>query len=184
MQILTRVNYMVATCFESWSEDPRFSEKKQIPCVVSMLTKELYFNWPPTCTIWRRLTYWLTGLIRLTKRSKHSGIIQARQDTARSDHRWHFACEVGPENEHSVIKKKDIPWHSRSCVDGKTTSSGSFSSWFDLIFVDRRCEIYMLFCQPIKFAARFGGFGESYLNMYRSVFQHFFKIWRRLCLVD
>lgn len=45
MQILTRVNYMVATNFESWSEDPRFSEKKQIPCVVSMLTKELYFNW-------------------------------------------------------------------------------------------------------------------------------------------
>ncbi|KAG1954935.1 caspase-7 [Pimephales promelas] len=44
MQILTRVNYKVATSFESWSEDPRFSEKKQIPCVVSMLTKELYFN--------------------------------------------------------------------------------------------------------------------------------------------
>nr|WJJ61468.1 caspase 7 [Andrias davidianus] len=43
MQILTRVNYMVATSFESWSDDPRFSEKKQIPCVVSMLTKELYF---------------------------------------------------------------------------------------------------------------------------------------------
>lgn len=45
MQILTRVNYMVATSFESWSEDPNFTEKKQIPCVVSMLTKELYFNW-------------------------------------------------------------------------------------------------------------------------------------------
>ncbi|KAK3528862.1 hypothetical protein QTP70_011733 [Hemibagrus guttatus] len=44
LQILTRVNYMVANNFESWSEEPRFSEKKQIPCVVSMLTKELYFN--------------------------------------------------------------------------------------------------------------------------------------------
>ncbi|MEE6486829.1 hypothetical protein FKM82_014714 [Ascaphus truei] len=43
MQILTRVNHMVATDFESWSDDPCFSEKKQIPCVVSMLTKELYF---------------------------------------------------------------------------------------------------------------------------------------------
>ncbi|XP_044152861.1 caspase-7 isoform X2 [Bufo gargarizans] len=43
MQILTRVNHMVATSFESWSDDPRYSEKKQIPCVVSMLTKELYF---------------------------------------------------------------------------------------------------------------------------------------------
>ncbi|KAM6106026.1 LOW QUALITY PROTEIN: caspase-7 [Pterocles gutturalis] len=42
MQILTRVNYVVAK-FESQSDDPRFSEKKQIPCVVSMLTKELYF---------------------------------------------------------------------------------------------------------------------------------------------
>ncbi|KAF5896512.1 caspase-7 [Clarias magur] len=44
LQILTRVNYMVATNFESWSDNPRYSEKKQIPCVVSMLTKELYFN--------------------------------------------------------------------------------------------------------------------------------------------
>uniref|UniRef100_A0A8C5W8D6 Caspase 7 n=1 Tax=Leptobrachium leishanense TaxID=445787 RepID=A0A8C5W8D6_9ANUR len=43
MQILTRVNFTVATSFESWSDDPQFSEKKQIPCVVSMLTKELYF---------------------------------------------------------------------------------------------------------------------------------------------
>lgn len=44
MQILTRVNYMVAINFESQSDDPRYSEKKQIPCVVSMLTKELYFT--------------------------------------------------------------------------------------------------------------------------------------------
>ncbi|KYO40552.1 caspase-7 [Alligator mississippiensis] len=43
MQILTRVNHMVATSFESQSDNPRFSEKKQIPCLVSMLTKELYF---------------------------------------------------------------------------------------------------------------------------------------------
>ncbi|XP_046305873.1 caspase-7 isoform X1 [Marmota monax] len=44
MQILTRVNDRVARHFESQSEDPRFNEKKQIPCVVSMLTKELYFS--------------------------------------------------------------------------------------------------------------------------------------------
>uniref|UniRef100_A0A8D0GHU7 Caspase 7 n=1 Tax=Sphenodon punctatus TaxID=8508 RepID=A0A8D0GHU7_SPHPU len=43
MQILTRVNFLVATSFESQSDDPCYSEKKQIPCVVSMLTKELYF---------------------------------------------------------------------------------------------------------------------------------------------
>ncbi|EPY82178.1 caspase-7 [Camelus ferus] len=43
LQILTRVNNRVARHFESQSDDPRFHEKKQIPCVVSMLTKELYF---------------------------------------------------------------------------------------------------------------------------------------------
>ncbi|XP_063100832.1 caspase-7 isoform X2 [Cavia porcellus] len=44
MQILTRVNYRVARHFESQSDDPRLNEKKQIPCVVSMLTKELHFR--------------------------------------------------------------------------------------------------------------------------------------------
>ncbi|KAG8431841.1 hypothetical protein GDO86_019747 [Hymenochirus boettgeri] len=44
MQILTRVNYLVATSFESDCDDPSFTKKKQIPCVVSMLTKELYFH--------------------------------------------------------------------------------------------------------------------------------------------
>uniref|UniRef100_A0A8C9CRY1 Caspase 7 n=1 Tax=Peromyscus maniculatus bairdii TaxID=230844 RepID=A0A8C9CRY1_PERMB len=44
MQILTRVNDRVARHFESQSEDARFNEKKQIPCMVSMLTKELYFG--------------------------------------------------------------------------------------------------------------------------------------------
>ncbi|XP_014723324.1 caspase-7 isoform X1 [Equus asinus] len=43
MQILTRVNHRVARHFESHSDDPHFHQKKQIPCVVSMLTKELYF---------------------------------------------------------------------------------------------------------------------------------------------
>ncbi|KAM8848244.1 caspase-3b isoform 1-T2 [Synchiropus picturatus] len=43
MQIMTRVNRQVALHFESSSSLPGFSEKKQIPCIVSMLTKELYF---------------------------------------------------------------------------------------------------------------------------------------------
>ncbi|XP_049710630.1 caspase-7 isoform X2 [Elephas maximus indicus] len=43
MQLLTRVNNRVARDFESQSNDPHFHEKKQIPSVVSMLTKELYF---------------------------------------------------------------------------------------------------------------------------------------------
>ncbi|KAJ8005859.1 hypothetical protein DPEC_G00122290 [Dallia pectoralis] len=44
MQILTRVNRMVAFNFQSSSNDPGFSGKKQIPCIVSMLTKDLYFT--------------------------------------------------------------------------------------------------------------------------------------------
>ncbi|XP_066211338.1 caspase-7 isoform X2 [Saccopteryx leptura] len=44
LQILTRVNYTVARDFQSQSKDPHFNEKKQIPCMVSMLTKELYFS--------------------------------------------------------------------------------------------------------------------------------------------
>ncbi|KAK2489816.1 hypothetical protein MC885_012640 [Smutsia gigantea] len=43
LQILTRVNNRVARHFQSYSNDPLLHEKKQIPCVVSMLTKELYF---------------------------------------------------------------------------------------------------------------------------------------------
>ncbi|XP_030644207.1 caspase-3-like [Chanos chanos] len=44
MHILTRVNHMVALNFESASHDPIFHAKKQIPCIVSMLTKEMYFR--------------------------------------------------------------------------------------------------------------------------------------------
>ncbi|XP_038611176.1 caspase-3 [Tachyglossus aculeatus] len=43
LHILTRVNRKVATEFESYSPDASFHAKKQIPCIVSMLTKELYF---------------------------------------------------------------------------------------------------------------------------------------------
>ncbi|XP_004428794.1 caspase-3 isoform X1 [Diceros bicornis minor] len=43
MHILTRVNRKVAMEFESFSLDAAFHAKKQIPCIVSMLTKELYF---------------------------------------------------------------------------------------------------------------------------------------------
>uniref|UniRef100_A0A1A8RAG8 Caspase-3 n=1 Tax=Nothobranchius rachovii TaxID=451742 RepID=A0A1A8RAG8_9TELE len=41
--IMTRVNHKVAVEFESVSYSPGFHAKKQIPCVVSMLTKEMYF---------------------------------------------------------------------------------------------------------------------------------------------
>ncbi|XP_058240332.1 caspase-3a isoform X2 [Hemibagrus wyckioides] len=44
MQVLTRVNYKVALDFESASNMPGFHAKKQIPCIVSMLTKEMYFS--------------------------------------------------------------------------------------------------------------------------------------------
>ncbi|XP_068570326.1 caspase-3-like [Cebidichthys violaceus] len=43
MQIMTRVNRKVALNFESASNLPGYSGKKQIPCIVSMLTKDFYF---------------------------------------------------------------------------------------------------------------------------------------------
>lgn len=43
MQIMTRVNHKVALEFESSSNLPGFNAMKQIPCIMSMLTKELYF---------------------------------------------------------------------------------------------------------------------------------------------
>ncbi|XP_065119975.2 caspase-3-like isoform X2 [Paramisgurnus dabryanus] len=42
IQILTRVNHRVALDFES-SSQAGFDSMKQMPCIVSMLTKELYF---------------------------------------------------------------------------------------------------------------------------------------------
>lgn len=42
--IMTRVNHKVAVEFESVSNSPGFDKKKQIPCIVSMLTKEVYFS--------------------------------------------------------------------------------------------------------------------------------------------
>ena len=45
--ILTRVNHKVAVEFVSATNDPVFDAKKQIPCIVSMLTKEMYFT--PWC---------------------------------------------------------------------------------------------------------------------------------------
>nr|QDK54780.1 caspase-3 [Mugil incilis] len=43
MHIMTRVNRKVAVEFESISHSPGFNARKQIPCIVSMLTKEMYF---------------------------------------------------------------------------------------------------------------------------------------------
>lgn len=48
LHIMTRVNHKVAVEFESISNSPGFHAKKQIPCIVSMLTKEMYFSpWCP-----------------------------------------------------------------------------------------------------------------------------------------
>uniref|UniRef100_A0A3B4B5E5 Caspase-3 n=1 Tax=Periophthalmus magnuspinnatus TaxID=409849 RepID=A0A3B4B5E5_9GOBI len=44
LHIMTRVNHKVAVEFESISNAPGFNAKKQIPCIVSMLTKEMYFT--------------------------------------------------------------------------------------------------------------------------------------------
>ncbi|XP_040892252.1 caspase-3a [Toxotes jaculatrix] len=42
--IMIRVNHKVAVEFESVSNSPGFHAKKQIPCIMSMLTKEMYFS--------------------------------------------------------------------------------------------------------------------------------------------
>lgn len=44
MQIMTRVNQKVAFNFESAGNIPGFDNKKQMPCIVSMLTKDFYFH--------------------------------------------------------------------------------------------------------------------------------------------
>ena len=44
MQMLTRVNHKVAYEFESNASKEFMNKKKQIPCIVSMLTKEMYFH--------------------------------------------------------------------------------------------------------------------------------------------
>ncbi|XP_028263182.1 caspase-3a [Parambassis ranga] len=44
LHIMTRVNHKVAVEFESVSNSPGFHAKKQIPCIASMLTKEMYFS--------------------------------------------------------------------------------------------------------------------------------------------
>ncbi|TRY84916.1 hypothetical protein DNTS_004016 [Danionella cerebrum] len=44
LQIMTRVNHKVALDFESTSNQPGFDAKKQCPCFISMLTKEMYFS--------------------------------------------------------------------------------------------------------------------------------------------
>jgi len=44
MRILTRTNHMVAYEFQSNASSEHMNEKKQIPCIMSMLTKDLYFR--------------------------------------------------------------------------------------------------------------------------------------------
>jgi hypothetical protein len=44
LKILTRVNYEVAYGFESNASQAHMTRKKQVPSIVSMLTKELYFT--------------------------------------------------------------------------------------------------------------------------------------------
>ncbi|XP_060074842.1 caspase-3-like [Ylistrum balloti] len=44
LRLLTVVNRRVAYCFQSQTSDPRMALKKQIPCITSMLTKEIYFT--------------------------------------------------------------------------------------------------------------------------------------------
>jgi hypothetical protein len=44
VKLLTRVNHEVAYGFESNASAAHMNKKKQIPSIVSMLTKDLYFT--------------------------------------------------------------------------------------------------------------------------------------------
>lgn len=44
MRVMTRVNHKVSYDFESNAAKEYMTRKKQVPCIVSMLTKELYFK--------------------------------------------------------------------------------------------------------------------------------------------
>jgi len=44
LKLLTRVNYDVAYDFESNAAQPHMNKKKQVPSIVSMLTKDLYLT--------------------------------------------------------------------------------------------------------------------------------------------
>lgn len=44
LTMMTRVNQIVANKFQSNTSHSDMNEKKQIPCVTSMLTKEVYFT--------------------------------------------------------------------------------------------------------------------------------------------
>nr|CDS17894.1 caspase 3 [Echinococcus granulosus] len=54
MSIMTRVNYEVAFEFESLASTAAYSGKKQVPSIVSTLTKDVFFppktTAPSTCT--------------------------------------------------------------------------------------------------------------------------------------
>jgi len=44
VSLLTRVNHEVAYKFEAKAAQPHMNRKKQMPSIVSMLTKDLYFT--------------------------------------------------------------------------------------------------------------------------------------------
>jgi len=44
VSLLTRVNHAVAYKFQSKSSKPEMAHKKQVPSIVSMLTKDIYFT--------------------------------------------------------------------------------------------------------------------------------------------
>ena len=44
MQLMTAVNRRVAYHYQSNSNEPEMSGKRQVPCIVSMLTKECFFR--------------------------------------------------------------------------------------------------------------------------------------------
>ncbi len=95
MSILTRVNHEVAYEFESLASNREYSGKKQVPSIVSTLTKDVFFppkkGGPPSRMLWYPIPRvlsaptWLFSVLLLC-----SGLTNGNHlDTCEPPIRWH-----------------------------------------------------------------------------------------------
>ena len=139
------------------------------------------------------LTDWLTDwLFQVpTKRSKHSGMIQAQQDTAHLEHIWHF-CMCSWARKQALRERKiyifTVALHVHvlmvKLLPLLQVILRNNGVTFNLIFFWQACEISMLFHQPGKFTASFCGFGgiiSECVSPFSSICN---RCWRELYRVD
>lgn len=113
LQMLTMVNFRVATSYESQSDDPQYSEKKQVPCVVSMLTKELYF-WTPVSMSWNH--------------SKRRSILHTNSEL----------LEIWTFNQYLKFRQKtilDLEWDNHLILFFWNMQNQDYLSWLYNLFI-------------------------------------------------